>query len=95
MVRSGEVIHAPVETLAKPAFYEHPEDWAYFRYNLSDLHLTDSALAHKPGDDDIRALRDEAGTAGDLEQVSLCDRALAGDDDAWAECARVITEARS
>ena len=44
---------------------------------------------------DIRDLRDEAGTAGDLEQVAICDRALDGDDAAWAECERVITETRA
>ena len=28
--------------------------------------------------DDIRALRDAAGSAGDLEQVKICERALKG-----------------
>lgn len=41
----------------------------------------------------IKALRSEAGSAGDLEQVAICDRALRGDDDARAECARVIADA--
>ncbi len=41
----------------------------------------------------IRALRDEAGVAGDLAQVRVCDRALAGDLDARDECARVIRDA--
>lgn len=41
----------------------------------------------------IRTLRDEAGTAGDLEQVAVCDKALDGDKDAAAECARVIADA--
>ena len=39
----------------------------------------------------IRALRTEAGQSGDLDQVALCDRALAGDDVALAECLRVLT----
>lgn len=43
---------------------------------------------------DIRALRDEAGQAGDSEQVALCERALDGSDEAREECERVITEAR-
>lgn len=41
-------------------------------------------------DDDIRQLRDEAGTAGDLAQVRLCDAALDGDGHAWQECEEVI-----
>lgn len=43
--------------------------------------------------DAIRLLRDEAGSAGDLAQVEICDRALAGDEQAIEECARVITHA--
>ena len=38
----------------------------------------------------ISALRDEAGAHGDLEQVAICNRALAGDTKAIAECVRVI-----
>ncbi len=41
----------------------------------------------------IRQLRDEAGSAGDLAQVEICDRALAGDEQAIEECARVIAHA--
>jgi hypothetical protein len=37
----------------------------------------------------IRLLSNEAGEHGDLEQVAICERALAGDDDAIAECIRV------
>ena len=44
---------------------------------------------------DVRALRDEAGQAGDLKQAEICTQALDGDDDAWAECERVITSARA
>ena len=48
--------------------------------------------------DDIRALRDAAGSAGDLEMVKICDRAL-GDNPrgihrAWAQCQQVILDAR-
>lgn len=43
----------------------------------------------------IRQLRGEAGSHGDAAQVSICDAALAGDASAWAECARVIREARA
>lgn len=42
----------------------------------------------------IVALRDEAGEAGDTDQVAICALALRGDLAARAECARVIAEAR-
>lgn len=41
-------------------------------------------------DTQITALRDEAGNHGDLAQTAICTAALAGDDVARAECARVI-----
>lgn len=44
-------------------------------------------------DRQIIALRTEAGSAGDAEQIAICDRALDGDRDARAECARVIADA--
>lgn len=44
-------------------------------------------------DEQIEALRTEAGEAGDLEQVALCDRAIDGDADARAKCERVIRTA--
>jgi hypothetical protein len=43
----------------------------------------------------IEQLRKEAGEAGDLEQVAVCDRALAGDEDAIAECEAVIDASRA
>lgn len=43
--------------------------------------------------DQIRTLRDEAGAHGDLEMVAICQRALAGDAAAIAECVRVIRSA--
>lgn len=43
----------------------------------------------------ISALRDEAGAHGDLEQVAICNRALAGDTKAIAECVRVIQSGES
>lgn len=52
-------------------------------------HLSDADL----GLDVIRDLRTEAAAAGDSEQVALCDRALDGDQDALAECYRVIDAA--
>lgn len=45
-------------------------------------------------DEQIRSLRTEAGSAGDREQVEICTRALNGDRQARAECARVIGEAQ-
>lgn len=53
--------------------------------------VTDKAM--KP--DRIRALRDEAGSAGDLAQVDLCDRALNGDTDAAIDCASVLDDAEA
>jgi hypothetical protein len=45
-------------------------------------------------DEQIRALRDEAGSAGDLEQVRVCIRALGGSARARRECAKVIAYAQ-
>ena len=41
----------------------------------------------------IATLRQEAAVAGDLAQVAICDRALAGSRRAQAECARAIRDA--
>lgn len=41
----------------------------------------------------IEALK-EAGEAGDLKQVELCEAALAGDEAAWAKCEAAITANR-
>jgi hypothetical protein len=41
----------------------------------------------------IWALQREARKAGDEAQVELCQRALAGDDEALTECLSVIAEA--
>lgn len=52
-------------------------------------------------DDQIAALRQEAGAAGDVEQVRLCEVAVDPTADAVtrttarAECARVVAEARA
>ena len=43
----------------------------------------------------IRALREEAGAAGDLEQVELCDRALAGNSEARKACMAALNAARA
>lgn len=43
----------------------------------------------------IQSLSDEAGQAGDLEQVAICGKALDGDEAAWAECERVIADAQA
>ncbi len=43
----------------------------------------------------IRALSTDAAQVGDLEQVAICERALAGDREAVAECARVIANAKA
>lgn len=41
----------------------------------------------------IEKLSAEAGQAGDMEQVAICDKALEGDAASVAECARVIADA--
>ena len=46
-------------------------------------------------DEQIEALRNEAGEAGDLAMIEICDHALAGDDDARATCAEVIADAQA
>lgn len=43
----------------------------------------------------LRALRAEAGEAGDLEQVRLCDRALDGDAKALKKCAAALADAEA
>jgi hypothetical protein len=43
----------------------------------------------------ILALSSEAAEHGDLDMVAVCDRALAGDAEAIAECARVISDAQA
>lgn len=46
-------------------------------------------------DEQIETLRDEASEAGDLAQMAICTRALAGDAAARRECERVIRAARA
>lgn len=46
-------------------------------------------------DEQIEALRRDAGEAGDLEMVAICDRALEGDEAAQARCAEAISDARA
>jgi len=47
-------------------------------------------------DEQIIQLREEAEEAWDTEQVLLCLRALVlGDDEARAECARIISDAEA
>jgi len=42
----------------------------------------------------IEALRAEAAEAGDDAQVRLCDKAIAGDDEALARCTLALRNAR-
>ncbi len=62
---------------------------------VMDFFVSDHArrAAQAATDEQIRALRAEAGQAGDAAQVALCDHALAGDDAARVACANVIREA--
>lgn len=43
----------------------------------------------------IRKLRSEAATAGDMRQVALCDRALTGEPSTRRACAEAIESARA
>lgn len=42
---------------------------------------------------EIEAMRDEAGAAGDMAMVAICDRALSGDEKAIVICERVASDA--
>jgi hypothetical protein len=55
----------------------------------------DSVRTWTVDEDAIAALRTEAGEAGDLAQVALCDRALTGDAEALVECTALIEHARA
>lgn len=44
---------------------------------------------------DVTELCQEAGEAGDLAQVALCERALDEGGEAWQECERIIRENRA
>lgn len=46
-------------------------------------------------DDQITQLQIEAGAAGDIETVALCDRALAGDPSARLRALDIIIAARA
>jgi hypothetical protein len=46
-------------------------------------------------DAQISNLRAEAGNAGDLDMVAICDAALEGDEAAIKECVRVISDAEA
>ena len=53
---------------------------------------TEQILSGDDFSDRLRALRAEALQAGDREQAALCDRALAGAEDAQQACAEVMAE---
>lgn len=71
----------------------HAEDCAGVKLDkLWAEHLARQAA--EVADADIAALEQEAASAGDAEQVTLCQAALDGDTAARAECARVILDFR-
>jgi hypothetical protein len=49
----------------------------------------------KMTDNMILALRAEAGAAGDVDLIAMCDRALEGVVSSRLTCAKAITEARA
>jgi len=55
-----------------------------------DLKESNMSITEK----NIDALKNEAGEAGDVAMVKICDAALEGDSAAWGECARVISANR-
>jgi hypothetical protein len=57
--------------------------------NMTNQTSTESNITRSQ----IRALSNEAAEHGDLEQVALCDAALAGDADAIRACERTIRDA--
>lgn len=67
-------------------------------YKVANGDLTARAAAallrNDVTDEHLRALRAEAGEAGDEAQIELCDRALAGESSARRECVDVIEETR-
>lgn len=46
-------------------------------------------------DEQIITLGEEAGCAGDLAMVAICERAIGGDEEARAECVEVIRDAEA
>lgn len=66
------------------------EAWQFVVESLTQGALRDDDIS----DDDIAGLAQEAGQAGDLEMVELCDRALAGDAEARTECEAAIWSGR-
>ncbi|HEU4727710.1 MAG TPA: hypothetical protein VFT22_07470 [Kofleriaceae bacterium] len=55
----------------------------------------DKLTADTVTDQQLRKLRDNAGEAGDLEQVALCNAALDGDAKSRQACADAINNARA
>lgn len=68
-----------------------PTGWRIFASDGSQVMDRDWSAYATP--DAIRSLRTSAGAAGDLAQVSICDRALDGDEAAIVECGNVIADA--
>lgn len=62
---------------------------------FSMTNTTTELTAETITDDQIRALRREAGEAGDVAMAELCDSALRGNADHRAHCAHVINTARA
>lgn len=74
----------------------HGDAWAGSQAAARSLAATLSLgdyVTHYTDESDVRELRDEAASAGDLAQVAICDRAIEGDAGARAECDRVIAAA--
>jgi hypothetical protein len=57
------------------------------------METTELLRKHTVTRSQIRSLSGEAGAAGDLEMVCICDRALGGDEGSIEECALAIKSA--
>lgn len=86
---NGQIAWAGVADYVEDALEAHNRDVGYEPGDPDGLQ-EENVCAHWLESDRIEALRDEAGAAGDSAQVAICDRALEGDREALAECARVI-----
>lgn len=91
-------IRALVEPLGCTAEWTGDSNTDADGYTTSDVRIevvgSAATSMHTITDEQIATLRAEAGAAGDMAQVAICDRALRGSAAARAECARVIAAAR-
>ncbi len=92
-VKHSETLTASLRVAIERALAIDEEYQPAFGVTLA-LATRDSTLLETDHlDEDIARLSDEAGEAGDLDQVALCARALEGDTEARVQCLLVIASA--